>query len=637
MLTSRNKKIVLFLCALFFAAGHLALAQAAPQASSTLEEIKKANAERLKKLTEQIEGTQRADDTNSRCVSSYRSQVGGAPSVGSNVTYVEDRALIQYTGQVGKLVDTNTGQTSQYSQMICRHVFSLRRMERDMERKTFIENPGAIQQSVESIEKQKEEFAKFFTVNGRDTDGDGVPDGSFIPANLSDHYYTKDQEEIAVFKDDIKNSSNFFKNIINAIVDTDTDNNLLSSLEPTITPEEYSKFVSHPEELSADEYQRIAAEYYGRSANNPIGTLTAAHKQLNIRRNIARQQEELEIQRNQGTLDNERCVELTGAPGDTNRACRKWVTVQPGSVLRDHYTALLNARLARTIATDDSNEYIPYAQPNLPEIIDPANIGQYGFPKDNDGDGLLTGDDDDLDGDGTINKEDGDIDGDGVPNDIDGDPYDPAVRGDKEKAPEVTLTLTRAQNGQSARLNWDSKNADECLAANTWLTAAGEDYPEEVNFLAFKDTTNVGTKGTVDIKLPLNFEIMITRLRGTDENPDTGENIRAEGVQLTTLTINDVTEGDQFKFGIKTAKEYTEGFSETGYLTPTSFTPEGVVSLISSIIEGAKVQGADNIVNKYTWTFTGNKIQAKTDGLYSIRCSNFNGEAVKTVSLTPES
>ena len=510
--------------------------------------------------------TRQAEDVDDPCATSYQGeytpgQKGGASGggtatqeVGDLVTFAEGIFnAANNLGETLKEVQTTTGGTMEVTKIACEYVKSIKRISKHFEDKTFMYDPAARRKAARDTETYKFQVINMVKKGHAGTGENGATAGKMYPENTQEYIDKEVRERTMVELDNMQkiadadpNNTNL-QGTINSLRYNESLN-LESRLKNTLTPDRVKQAFDSSSDVSAQERDAVFLEMTNPESNaNPYSQFLTASLYLQNVKEKTEQNIREELLAGNGFLNNRECAETTdGASTGGVTYCKRWVTVTPGSIISGGTLATLNSRLQQYEQADTEGKLTSYA----PSVNELSNMSPEG-----DGSTGGYGSFDDYDGDGIPNWQDTDKDGDGVPDDQDPTPY--LSDGDIIPA-KVSFTSSKPTEAADSKLlastlTWSSE-ADYCLADNNWISANAS-TPQSITAVK-TEKERLPASGTTDIKLPLNFEAKLVRIRGgaTATYPAATATDNTRLGTLATLTIpsgNDGTAtGDKFQLQI---------------------------------------------------------------------------------------
>lgn len=533
------------------------------------------------------------------CISQYTSPAKGVGGGSGGEITVEERGnLLKWGGQTAmatKNTDANTGQINELTTKICMHLKTIRRIQIAMEYKTFVGDPAARRLAATEIEQYKQELFKFEHTGYRSPEsvqnGDlvvGEGDTAMHVGNLNDHLDSVTKETINVFQEDLRRVGNIFAQDVARKIEKDEYSGLGAKLKSTITKQQFDTFSTKGNTLPVKDWWNMLFAI-SEPQNNPAGSYLTAQSELDARKTRSEQNEREEILSGQGFLPYRECVEMT----EDGKACRKWLTISPGSVMNRSINDAIKARLDQYVLADGAGEVLPGNNPTAFET-------QEMLPS---------------------------LSGGGGPG-----PLDPTGQNCESMGtckPQVTVTytvptLTQINAGEpnTATVAWSTKYALDCKADNTWVTQS----PTATGTISsiYDKGASIGTSGTTTIKLPLNFTIRMTR--GSSEIPGITTYDANKLTQTTVFTVPSEGWGNNVRASLILGSSAS---STTITTTDDELNGAGAVQdfniLVDSLITDGEAEGRELSKYNFAFNYTGSQstITVSTRPTYTLKC--FNG------------
>lgn len=529
---------------------------------------------------------------------------------------------VHETGQlltITQTSDTNLGQSRDTLIKLCVHLKSVRRIQMAMEKQTFVTEPDLRRQAATKVENYKAELfgedgmiKTSYIPSGRfsepmdpaQTYGLTLNKSSQHPENLNEYKYDARDEGQGIFMDDLKNSTNIFKDVI-AVKLTLEKNEGKDALSSTLSREEYDTLMGpDSSKMPTDSFWKSFTSMFDiDKANNPFTAYLHAKEELSRVQSETVAAAMDEYQAGGGFLPVRVCLEPTA---DGNY-CRVWKTITPGRTVAQSVSDALKARL---------DEYI---HPELGQIGDGNEPSAYEIetmtPSPGQGGGRTGGYPDNSIDDGQDNGD---------------NTEEPSTD------PMVKISANNITNG-SRRIVWKSVNSSYCAASNDWL-GSNDPIARSASIIRTKSQI-LPTNGEILTYIPLTFQMSWSKNNepATELNVATTTNSTLSSLRYLWTVPAPSANTDSFAITVSDSRD-VEGFTIKvgGTANPIQpLTSAGVIKMFEQQ-ERINTSLTGTIYNRYkfTYLYAQNQIaiELKDTDVYSISCIAENGQTASDSS-----
>lgn len=630
----------------------------------------------------------------------------------------QDGVLIQTT----KRIETNTLKIRGLSIQICTHLRAIRRIQSRFEQK-MVEDANLMRAKVTEVEKYRQAV---FGENGMtkneyaflNNEGEEIKGAPLVITNTKSYWENSAKEGEGIALDDIKNSENLNKNEVAEDLVNPND----TSLNSSFTEEDIKNLKDYGNNTSSKTayddngnivvknkaldnipilssllrpVRKVLTWLTGNSAwaenepvannqgvsdakyweswnkliqpkNNRYGSFIIASEHNTAKKNQAQVVAQQEALQAQGFLPIRTCIEKTS----DGKTCRKWITNQPGTIIREADAAAMNAPLDLYIQAQTMGVLSPGNEPDVSDIIKnkPGTGGGGGLgpavTKPND----ISEEAKQIGSDAGTNGRDTDDTGTGSGNDgnVGQLPSNPVLDGflnqfnqlfsgsggsgsaqqDQQSfgalqslfntvigligqiiesiKPVVIFDYTSpsladvdAGKDNYAFVGWAPMNVDDCITTNEWFS-----LEDGQNSLIKERSASIGKKmGNVTLHYPLKVVSTLTKIingkEQTAENGNLSKNSDRTSEQIT-YTIENAPAENSFSYNLNLDDDAIKISAKTD----------------ASITAEALRETAANKWKGYLFSSVGNQLIITRPAIkLGIKCTNKNGNTVSDIEI----
>ena len=548
----------------------------------------------------------------------------GGLGIGGSVPVKEsDGPLLSSTQQIedntGE-IDKTTKSIEELTVEICTYLKSIQRIQSAYEQRETVEYPDTRRQAASEVEKYRQDLADF-TSRGYSYGED--EEGPLFVQNTRSQINGVILPEIeTAYFDTLKNleEDKFAEDTIILLKENTSAGNMPKS---TITRDKYEEFISGDINSSDDWWNTFLAINDPTLANKPSTSYLLNTIALDKKKTEAENDFLTEVVAGQGYLPVRECIER-GADSDV---CLKWQVVTPAIQIKEANADSFSYR-QELYTEPNPGDVAQGNEPTVEEVrtFTPAQTGGGGGTSLSQPGGGLGFDISNLINLLTSLRQNSQTGASG------NSPYTrPTISFALSLPP---LNLVQQGTPDIANIRWQTTGITSCVATNNWL---GRGNISETPSIIRPSLSQLGNQGSVDISLPITFEVNLLRERAGQLNTVTGAvNITFNSGQTHQVNIvsmpDDILPGDRFRLALWPRSENTSAIIQIGEFGASK---SSMVNTFKQAINAAKSETNPNTTqrnefNKYDFSYQSGSgtitITPKT--IYSIKCQNSNNESL---------
>jgi len=500
---------------------------------------------------------------------------------------------------------------------ICMHAKATKRIQQNFEKKEFVEDPKAEREARTKNEEYRQQLDQLLKEGFEARKGEFEP---LVPTNINSHIKLYVDEATKIYLGNLANSGNRNQRDLASQLYYQYNKGPMSDLKSTLTQAD-KQTLDKPDPSKGKEYWEAWLKVL-EPQNNYNGSLLLAQQQLSGAQTLAEKNAREELLAGEGFRGIRECK------GEMiNGECKEWVTITPGSVVKDTLSESMQYRQEQYTLADEYGDVVPGNEPSSQELrtFTPSTQGGGG------GRGSLASFGLDM----IFNLAEQFLGNGGLGN-IFGNNNSSTSPQTSTTAPTVTFSFTspawiEIMNGtssNSAILKWVSTNADKCVADNTWYSK----QDSSSNKIVKNEGDNLGIQGSQVVDFPLNNPLVITRVRGGasfEIKKTLGPN-----ADLTSRVATFEIKNEDYQSG-DTVNVSSGNLSVSVPVNSTGTST--VISAIRTKLQSLNISSPEyKEFGRYSFTYNlyEGKISASLIPFYKIKCLKGNKEISKSVNVT---